>query len=154
MKKLFVCLFSVIFFLIFMSCDKSELYNYSYRIGPQGWHWDDELVYTFDVEDTTSTYTCFVDIRNTTDYIYSNVYLSMTTIYPQGEVAVDTNLEFKLAMPDGQWLGRNNGRFVSGRYPLCRFNFPEPGTYQIKIGQAMRDTVLVGINDVGIVIKR
>ena len=94
------------------------------------------------------------DIRNKNDYAYSNIYFYINTIYSNGEVAVDTNIEFQLAMPDGQWLGKQSGGYVDGRYPLGYIRFPEKGKYQFVIKHAMRDTALAGIKDVGMHIEK
>ena len=154
MKKHLVSGLLTICLFCFVACDRSQLYGDSQRVDEKGWRADDKLVFNFMADDTTTTYTCFIDIRNKKDYPYSNIYLSLTTIYPQGEIAVDTNLEFQLAERDGRWLGRDNGRYVSGRYPFCRFRFPEKGRYQFIIGQAMRETKLPGIKNIGIVISK
>lgn len=136
------------------ACDSSVLYDESHRVDEAGWHLDDRLVYNIKAEDTTQSYLCCLDIRNTTDYPFSNIYLSITTIYPNGEVAVDTNIEFVLAAPDGTWLGKASGRYVDGRYPFCHFRFPEVGNYQFIVGHAMRDTLLRGVKDVGMYVER
>jgi len=136
------------------ACDPDVLYNESHDIDPNGWQMDDKMVYNFETEDTSTNYLCYIDIRNCEDYAYSNLYLNVVTIYPHGEVAADTNIEFTLAQPDGRWLGKRSGRFVDGRYPLCLFRFPEAGSYQFIVSHAMRDTALCGLRNIGIHIER
>lgn len=140
--------------MLFTACDSTVLYDETARVDEKGWHYNDALTFNFSADDTTTTYTCYLDIRNRNDYPYSNIYLNIVTIYPDGAVAADTNLQFVLAQPDGQWLGRYNGRYVDGRYPFCRFRFPQQGSYQFVIRHAMRDTILPGILDVGMHISR
>ncbi len=140
--------------LLMAACDSDVFFSESHRIDDNGWHMNDKQVFNITAEDTTETYLFYLDIRNRADYPFSNIFFSITTIYPNGEVAQDTNIEFQLAQPDGQWLGRESGHLVDGRYPFCLFRFPEPGNYQFVIGQAMRDTLLPGIHDIGIHIEK
>ena len=142
-------------FLLFVAaCDSDELYNENHHIDEKGWHLDDKLVFNIDAEDTTQTYLCCLDIRNRNDYAFSNIYFYISTIYPDGSVAVDTNIEFQLAERDGRWLGKYNGRYVDGRYPFCYFHFPQKGSYQFIIQHAMRDTLLQGIKNIGLHIEK
>lgn len=144
----------LLLFLLFVSCDSSVVYDESRRVDEAGWNVGDKLVFNYQAEDTSSTYLCCFDIRNRNDYPYSNIYFSIKTIYPDGVIAVDTNLQFVLAEKDGRWLGRESGRYVDGRYPFCYFKFPQRGAYQFVVSHAMRDTTLPGIRNVSLVILR
>ncbi len=150
-RRLLLILLTVSLFAA--SCDRNELYNESRHIDEQGWNMDDKLVFDLEANDTNSTYLCCIDIRNRNDYPYSNIYFFITTIYPDGSVAADTNIEFKLAERDGRWLGKESGRYVDGRYPFCYFHFPQKGNYQFIISHAMRDTLLPGIKNIGLHIE-
>lgn len=145
--SLAVCLF-------FASCDSSVLYNHSCRISDDGWNASDELLFNVEASDTTQTYLCCIDLRNGNDYPFSNIYFSIKTVFPDGSVAADTNMEFMLAEPDGRWLGKQTGSYVDGRYPFGYFRFPQTGQYQFVITHAMRDSVLTGIKNVGLHIER
>ncbi len=153
MKKNAIWTALLIMTVALSSCDSSVLYDESLRVDEKGWNMDEKLEYKFDVEDTAQTYICSIDIRNCNDYAYSNIYFFISTIYPNGQVSVDTNIEFQLAQPDGKWLGRESGHYIDGRYPLCYFRFPEKGSYQFIIQHAMRDTLLRGIKEIGIHIE-
>ena len=144
-RRLLLILLTVSLFAA--SCDRNELYNESRHIDKQGWNMDDKLVFDLEANDTNSTYLCCIDIRNRNDYPYSNIYFFITTIYPDGSVAADTNIEFKLAERDGRWLGKESGRYVDGRYPFCYFHFPQQGNYQFIISHAMREKEKRGIKE-------
>ena len=123
-RRLLLILLTVSLFAA--SCDRNELYNESRHIDKQGWNMDDKLVFDLEANDTNSTYLCCIDIRNRNDYPYSNIYFFITTIYPDGSVAADTNIEF---------------------------HFPQKGNYQFIISHAMRDTLLPGIKNIGLHIE-
>lgn len=150
-KKILLCLVVV---AVVAACDSSVLYSESHRVDEEGWKASDNLVFNYVAEDTTQTMLCCFDIRNLNTYPYSNIYFNIKTVFPDGSVAVDTNLQFMLSEKDGRWLGRESGRYIDGRYPFCYFRFPELGSYQFVVSHAMRDTILPGIRNVGLVIKK
>ena len=140
--------------LLVTACAPNELYNENHRIDEKGWDMNDKQVFNFEADDTAHTYLCCLDIRNRNDYAFSNIYFFISTVYPDGSVAVDTNIEFQLAERDGRWLGKDNGRYVDGRYPFCYFHFPQKGSYQFIIQHAMRDSILQGIKNIGLHIEK
>lgn len=140
--------------LLCAACDSDVLYNENMHIDEEGWNMDSPLVFNLEADDTGSTYLCCIDIRNRNDYPYSNIYFHISTIYPDGSMAADTNIEFQLAERDGRWLGKENGRYIDGRYPFCFFHFPQQGSYQFAVRHAMRDTLLPGIKNIGMHIEK
>ena len=141
---------AVVLAFLTASCDRSVFFDQYAHVDEKGWEAKDALFFNVHADDTTQAYQCCVDLRNSVDYPFSNIYLSITTVFPDGGVAVDTNLEFVLAQPDGKWLGKQTGRYVDGRYPFGYMRFPKPGDYQFVISHAMRDSLLPGIKDLGL----
>lgn len=143
-KLIYLMLFS--FFLT--SCEKNVFYQDTRRITDEKWLTTQPCNFTVGVADTHHSYNFFVDIRNTSDYKYSNLFLFLHTYYPGGTTSIDT-LECTLAQPDGKWLGTGFGRIKYLRIPLKQaVRFPRAGTYKFTIYQAMRGDVK-GIVDVG-----
>lgn len=140
---------AVLMAFVAVGCSSGVLYDEWQHVDVRGWEAEESQVFNCHVEDTSQTYLCCIEIRNTEAYPYSNIYLNIKTIYPDGEIAVDTNLQFVLADPDGRWRGRKSGKYIDGRYPFCFFRFPECGDYQFVIGHAMRDSSLVGVREIG-----
>lgn len=147
--------------MLVTSCDKKMFYSESIDVDESGWSMNDGA--TFDIEvspdDTSQVYLCYVDIRNRSDYRYSNIYFFIKTVTPDNNMSVDT-VEFVMMGQgdDGQWHwgGKESGGYVDGRYPLSRqpFKFPQPGTYHFEIRQAMRDTLLQGIKNIGMYVEK
>jgi len=138
--------------LLAVSCDSSVVYSDDMRVDEQGWNAADALVFNMTADDTVNTFLCCLDIRNTFDYPFSNIYFNIKTIYPDGALAVDTNIQFVLADPDGRWRGKQSGKYIDGRYPFCYIHFPQKGNYRFEVSHAMRDTVLTGIKSVGMAV--
>lgn len=150
--QLFVLL--LILVTVAFSCDRSRFYDHTVNVPGDGWHKDSTAVFNVEISDTIGLYKFYINLRNNNDYLYSNFYLFLNSTLPNGELARDT-IELTLADRSGKWLGKGFGRLkdnqVEVRYGL---RFPLRGNYLFEIEQAMRDTVLVGIENIGIRIER
>ncbi|MBC7758415.1 MAG: gliding motility lipoprotein GldH, partial [Phormidesmis sp. FL-bin-119] len=63
--------------------------------------------------------------------------------------------EFKLALPDGEWLGSGSGNLYSYQIPLKEnFKFTLKGKYVIELEQNMRDNPLDHVSDVGVRVEK
>jgi gliding motility-associated lipoprotein GldH len=139
---------------ILFSCDTKRIYEDYYNIDPEGWHKDSIASFNFSIDDTIQYYNLLINTRNLEAYSYSNLWLFVDVIAPDSTVFNDT-VEFRLAQPNGKWLGKGSG----GVY-LCEFMFrtniffPETGDYKIKLQHGMRDEKLAKLKDIGIRIEK
>lgn len=149
--------------LIAMSCDSNRVFD-EYKSVPNQWHKDSVVSFYITPPDTLNSYNLFVNLRNTNDYKYSNLFLVVELDYPNGKTLKDT-LEYRMAAPDGTFLGsgfndaKENKLWYKGYDQPFVFN--EVGDYQVKIQHAMRENGKVygvlnleGITDVGFRIER
>ena len=140
-------------FCILTACNNNVYYSEHIDVDEDGWNMYDEKHFNVDVDDIMHTFNFYVDLRNTNDYPYSNTFLFIKTTFPDGGIALDT-MECPLANPDGQWYGKQSGKYIDNRYFLRKnVIFPDMGKYTFSIAQATRDTNIMGIKDVGIVIE-
>lgn len=147
-------------FMAFVACDKDRVFD-EYQAVQRGWNKDS--VYTFKLGelDSLKTYNLFIDVRNDSQYQYSNLFLITQIQFPKGKVVSDT-LEYEMAKPDGTWLGTGFGDIKESKlWYKKNVRFTEPGEYQVKIKQAMRkngevDGIenLKGITDIGFRIEK
>lgn len=134
------------------SCNSQSFYDHN-EATPQEWSIADTLHFYFDVTDTINPYDMYINIRNTTDYKYSNIYFFMQINFPDGRFSKDT-LEVFLADRNGKWLGKGLGKNKDSQILFRkRGRFPMSGNYQIDIEQAMRTEQLTGVKSVGIRIE-
>lgn len=134
---------------VFVSCDSNKIYEEHFDVDSDGWHTDDIKTFQFDIEDTVSALNLYVNIRTSTDYPYSNMYIFLHSAYPDGYTDMDT-LEFLLAEPDGRWVGESSGTVVENNILISQGGrFATRGTYTFKIENAMRDEVLPEVIDIG-----
>jgi gliding motility-associated lipoprotein GldH len=140
--------------LVINACDPARIYDHSQSIAGKGWHRDSVVNYTVNIDDSLQLTNFFISIRNNTDYPYSNIYLFVTTAFPNGHSTTDT-IECILADRDGRWLGTGSGRIRDNLIMLQpNLRFPIAGEYRFYLEQAMRDTVLAGIEDIGLRIEK
>ncbi len=135
--------------LLFASCDGSVYYSEYADVDRDGWLPTDSVRFDVEVTDTNQVLDFLVEVRNSVSYPYSNTFLFITTTFPDGSMARDT-MEYPLAAPSGEWLGKRSGRYVDTRYFFRRnARFPLPGNYHFAITNGMRDSAIVGLEHIG-----
>ena len=145
--------FALLVGLFLTSCNKSAFFEENQRVPSETWGQGDTLQYKVEVTDTIKYFDFYLNIRNTTDYRYRNLYLFISTKFPGGGIARDT-VQCLLAAADGKWYGKGMGDIKDSRILFKKaVRFPHAGTYLIGIQQAMRENKLNGINDVGLRIE-
>ncbi|MBR1630408.1 MAG: gliding motility lipoprotein GldH [Paludibacteraceae bacterium] len=134
------------------ACGGHGVYSEFRSIGQGGWDMNDTLQYRVEWTDTVQPYDVMLYLRHTADYPYQNIWLFVDIVRPDSSVARDT-IEFYLADGRGRWLGDGGSiKEMSVIYSDGQ-TFRQAGAYTYMIRQAMRDTVLAGITDVGISIE-
>jgi gliding motility-associated lipoprotein GldH len=139
--------------LFLTSCDKSAFFEENRHVASETWKQGDTLYYKLQITDTIHYFDFYLNVRNSTDYRYRNLYLFMNTRFPGGGIARDT-IECMLAAADGKWYGKGMGKIKDSRILFKKaVRFPHAGTYLIGIQQAMREVKLAGISDIGVRIE-
>lgn len=123
--------------IIMSSCSSSGFFSVS-KTTPGYWHKDSIAEFSFEVKDTTQTFNCYINIHNTEDYKYDNLFLITSIQFPYGKVVVDT-LEYEMAFKDGRLMGEGLGSLKYNKlWYKEKVQFSEPGKYNLKIRHAMR----------------
>lgn len=143
--------FILLIVTILSSCvNKNVIFDESVVISNAAWNNQDFPYFDVNVEDTTSAYNFYLNIRHLENYRYSNFYMFLHTTFPDGNQTHDT-IELVLSYPDGRWIGKGSGSMRDNNILLNNnLHFPSKGNYRFEIEQAMRESVLEGITDVGI----
>ena len=139
--------------LHFHSCDSDMVYD-QFKQPEQGtWTWNDALEFEAEIQDTLNLHNIYLQVRHTTEYPLSNLYMFVHIKSPTGQHLRDT-VNMILAAPDGRWNGKGNGN-IRELMLLYRNQtmFRIPGTYIITLEQAMRKEELP-VTDVGVRIER
>jgi len=145
----------LVFSILMVSCDSNRIYD-EYKSVPNQWQKDDIVEFEYIPIDTLNAYNLFINIRNTNDYKFNNLFLIAELDFPNGKRVVDT-LEYKMAKPNGELLGSGFTDVKENKlWYKEHFKFNESGTYKLKVQQAMRENgaiegvdALQGITDIG-----
>jgi len=133
-----------------VSCDVHTLYDQQVTLPVNGWLKNEAVKFDLDISDTITPYHFELTLRHTTNYRYSNLYIFLTTRFPEGKMSRDT-IELVLADPTGQWVGKGWGNLrdddITLKSPLF---FPQKGHYQFLVQQAMRTDTLNEITHLGL----
>jgi len=139
---------------ILVSCDRNVVFKQNLSLDAQPWAAERPLSFAFFVEDTVSGHDMLFNVRNNNHYPYRNLYLFVEAQLPNGRKTIDT-LECLLADDRGQWYGGGLGSHYDNRFRYkVNTHFPASGNYTLNVFQAMRDSLLPGITDVGLLIKK
>lgn len=152
MRKIAGFLLLIIF--ITTSCKQDIFYEKIDKIPNETWNVNDKLVYEFEIKDSMAYYDIYVNVRNTTDYPYQNLYIFLTNQFPSGIQMVDT-LGCVLCDPFGKWYGKGNGNMKENKFLLRKqVRFQQKGKYVFTVQQGMRDDNLKGIANFGITFEK
>ncbi len=149
-RKFFI--FNIVL-LIFFSCTNNEVYNNSQNLKDSLWNYKDTLVFNFKVPDINKTYNVFIQLKNTDNYKYSNLFIFSKINGPKNETIIDT-IDCIICNPKGEWYGKNESDSWYNKLMFRkRIRFPETGNYKFSFVQAMRDDNLKNITNFGLIIE-
>lgn len=136
------------------SCDFNSVYNENVSLKDAKWPKDKAVRFDVEINDSLASYNFYLNLRNTTDYRYSNLYLFLMTRFPNGNTTRDT-IEIILANNEGRWLGKGWSNLKDNNILLKKsLQFPLSGNYVFFVQQAMRVDTLTGIRNVGLQIDK
>lgn len=147
-------LFIIVVAFTFVACTDDYLTDQQSNL--EGvWNQNDTKSFKVDITDSLQLYDFYIHLRNGVEYRNANVFLFLTTYFPNGQIAIDT-IEYFVADRSGKWLGDGLGKYKDnqilfkekGRFPMC-------GLYQFEFEQATRteNGFLEGLYAIGIRIE-
>lgn len=139
----------------FSACNEpGTLVDQRTEIKKQTWFYTNKFKANVKVEDTSVPYNVYFILRHAAEYKYSNIFILMHQTSPDHQTKT-IRYEFKLANPDGEWLGNGSGNLYSYRLALkTNYRFPVAGTYSFILEQNMRDNPLREVSDVGLKVEK
>lgn len=153
MRYVFSILALALFLFGLTGCIQPAIYSSEENLPQEGWHLNDSRAFDFLIKDHTTPVDLFLQVRNNEDYPYRNMYVFVDIDFPDGGVRRDT-VSFILATPDGRWIGEGGGSTYDNDVMFIRrAMLPDTGTYSLRIGHGMRDSVLVGVERIGLIVE-
>lgn len=139
----------IAFVALLTACTSDIVYSRFMPIPSEKWHVDSVAQFDYSIADTTAHYQLLVYVRHTERYPYQNMWLFLSN------GTMSDTIEFYLADDRGQWLGNKHHGFIE--MPVLiedSYHYADTGVYHLSVQQAMRDTLLRGITDIGLEISR
>jgi gliding motility-associated lipoprotein GldH len=139
---------------MFIACNKNIVYSEYKKLPEEGWKTENKLKFEVDIKDNNALNNIFLNVRHADSYPYSNLFVFLTTTYPNGKTSIDT-LECVLANKKGEWQGDGAGDIWDNKIPLKKnLRFPQVGKYTFSFEQGMRVNPLPLIMDFGLTIEK
>ena len=147
MKKMLPLLAAV----LMASCGKNVVLDELHSFKDSRWHMDSVVTVVWEPEQSEDPVFMSMYIRHSTGYPYNNLFLFRSIESTQGVEYTDT-VNVALADPLGAWNGSGMSNLKTLEIPIGQgaVRFRNDERYTLKITQGMRDTVLYGIQDVGV----
>jgi len=136
--------------LLLTSCTDNAIVDINKEISDRNWSYIKKISIPVKIDNEKQAYDLYMNLRHTAAYKYSNIFVLIHQSGP-GVKRTTERKEFKLAYPDGEWLGSGSGNLYS--YQLLfrkNYKFPAKGVYLFEFEQNMRDNPLSEISDVGL----
>jgi gliding motility-associated lipoprotein GldH len=148
-------------FILIQACQSDITYTQYQPIDNAAWKQENSIKFKIPIKDTINQYNLFINIRNTKDYPYSNLYLITQMTFPNKVKIIDT-LEYEMTDPRGRFLGDGFSDIKENKlFYKENVRFQEAGNYLFEVRQAMRKrnevqgiNPLPGISDVGFSIEK
>ncbi len=145
--------FCAMIFLL-SSCNSDVVYSKYQKFDENEWYAKDKVVFDLDITDTVTLNDISLMVRHADAYPFSNLFLFVTTKYPDGKILSDT-MEVVLADSKGKWQGSGAGDIFDFKVPIKKnVRFPLSGKYQFIFEQGMRSDPLPLIMDFGFEIEK
>ena len=147
--------------IVFVACNDNSVFFEYQSLANQKWKNKEPVVFDFKISDTISKNNLFINIRNTNEYSFSNLYIISELYFPNGKKMIDT-LHYQMADDKGRFLGKGFSEIKENKlFYKQGIQFPNSGNHQLAIYQAMRRNGeengienLEGILDVGLKIEK
>jgi gliding motility-associated lipoprotein GldH len=136
------------------SCNKNIVFSEYKTFSNCEWLAKEKAVFDLEITDTQTLNNIYLMLRHSEAYPYNNLFVFVTTKYPDGKVITDT-MEVVLANQKGEWLGNGMGDIFDFKVPIKKnVRFPLGGKYQFSFEQGMRVDPLPMIMDFGFEIEK
>lgn len=136
-------------------CDTSTVvYQEVHEFDQLVWTYQDTVHFSFKIEDTTTPYHLYLDIRHRPDYPFQNIYVKMHSYAPGKDPIIEQH-SLELQEKNGSWIGDCKGQLCQLRF-ILRENlaFPDTGLYAITVEQFTREAQLRGMKSVSLVLEK
>lgn len=147
----------ICFCITVIGCDTSNVYHEFIDLDNRVWMLADKPQFTFEIRDTTQTYNVYWDIRNSTHYKWSRLFVKFSLKDTLGNDIESKLVTAHLFEPKtGKPYGKSGlGDLFDHRVEVLQnYRFSRAGVYQAELEQYMREDSVPGILSVGVAIEK
>ncbi len=145
--------FAGLLILLFSCTEEGKVADQMTEIPLSKWNYNQIPDFAFNVKDASKYHDFFLKLRIQKSYPYENLYLLAHIRNPNGKVATQ-RINFTLTDQEGKPLGRTSGNYISYELPMFKNKKMDgSGQFFISLEQNMRDSVVFGVESIGVKIK-
>ena len=137
---------------ICFSCGKTPFYEKAVSFEGKEWTRNLKPYFTVDIKNIEQEYDFTLSLRTTTDYKYSNLWIFLKTIAPDGTSAREP-FEIVLANPDGSWVGNKSGTIVETPLSFTKRKLPLKGKYKFIVEQGITNSEVDEVLDISFIVE-
>lgn len=155
MKRLLGVL--MVFIWLLVSCDGTRVYELNQDFDNRYWLVGEEPEFRFTIQDVSTSYNLYINVRNEVSYPYANLYVTYALQDSLQNVLSESLINpFLFDKKTGEPFGSSVlGDIYDHQVPLLRdYTFSQPGEYVVRYKQFMRKDTLDGILAVGLRVER
>ena len=145
MRNSLVLLFGL---LLLTACGEQPLYEKVYSFEGKEWKQEVKPEYKVKIDNIANEYDFTLSLRTTTDYPYSDLWVFMKTVAPDGTTAREP-FKIQITNADGSWIGNKTGTIVETPLYFRRRKLPIKGEYTFTIEQGITESVVTEVLDLG-----
>ena len=152
MRSIILLIFVVI---CLTACERNQVFEKNTGIKGHEWSHTDKIPFTVEIQDTAATYDLYVNVRHSTSYNFTNLYLNIHTFYPSGKKGTLTKRVELGSNDELKWLGECLNDICYRQAEIIKgMKFPERGEYKFLVEQIMRTDPLPDIMSVGLRVEK
>lgn len=143
----------LLFFLFVISCTERHTYMHMYQsISDEGLCADDSLIFQIPTQKVDTIYNLQLEVRHNVDINYECIYMSVAYLKLDSCISLLANDTIRIQLMDenGYWLGKGIGRLYQTDISLQPFIVEKDNSYCVKIKHLHQDSMLIGIDDIGL----
>jgi len=136
------------------SCtEKGKIFDQMKEISPNGWTYNQIPEFPVQIDNNKLTYDIYLKLRVQKSYKYENLYLLSHIREPGGRIQT-RQIDITLTDDLGRPLGNTSGDAIDYEVPMYKqLHLKNIGQYTIALEQNLRDSVLTGVESIGIKVK-
>ena len=143
-----------ILLVIFLSsCSEDYFYEKSFSFENTTWSHEVKPKFVVDFSDIESAYTFTISLRTSTEYKYSNLWVFLKTVTPDGET-VREPYQIKITNEDGSWIGNKTGTIVETPLVFSNRKLPTKGKYTFILEQGITSKEIDEVQDITLRIEK